>query len=43
MNLCLNEISNKNKDTEVLSKMWENYSQAVDYNLDATGQKREPL
>lgn len=43
MNLCLNEISNKNKDTEVLSQMWANYSQSADYNLDATGQKREPL
>lgn len=43
MNLCLNEISNKNKDTEVLSQMWANYSQSADYNLDATGQKRDPL
>lgn len=43
MNLCLNEISNKNKDTEVLSQMWANYSQSADYNLEATGQKREPL
>ncbi|SGZ52274.1 CIC11C00000000052 [Sungouiella intermedia] len=43
MNLCLNEISNKNKDTEVLSQMWANYAQSADYNLDATGQKREPL
>lgn len=43
MNLCLNEINNKNKNTEVLSQMWQNYSQSVEYNLDATGQKREPL
>lgn len=43
MNLCLNEINNKNKNIEVLSQMWTNYSQSIDYNLEATGQKREPL
>ncbi|OVF09141.1 putative DASH complex subunit [Clavispora lusitaniae] len=43
MNLCLNEINNKNKNIEVLSQMWTNYSQSIDYNLEATGQRREPL
>lgn len=43
MNLCLNDINNKNKDTEVLAQMWANYSQSAEYNLDAIGQRREPL
>ncbi|WPK25670.1 hypothetical protein PUMCH_002995 [Australozyma saopauloensis] len=43
VNLTLNDISNKNKDTEVLARMWLNYSKSAEYNLEATGQKRDPL
>lgn len=43
MNLCLNEINNKNKETEVLAQMWANYAQSAEFHLDATGQRKEPL
>lgn len=43
MNLTLNDINNKNKDIEVLSQMWQNYVKSAEYNIEATGQARDPL
>lgn len=43
MNTLLNRINSDNKNIEILSQMWENYSQNVEYNLEATGQKRKPI
>ncbi|ODV66753.1 hypothetical protein HYPBUDRAFT_111251 [Hyphopichia burtonii NRRL Y-1933] len=43
MNESLREINKNNRDTELLSKMWSNYSKNYEYNLQATGEKREPI
>lgn len=43
MNVTLAEINANNKETEVLSQMWLNYVRSAEYNLDATGQTRDPL
>ncbi|RKP29235.1 DASH complex, subunit Dad4 [Metschnikowia bicuspidata] len=43
VNVTLNDISNNNKDTEVLAQMWLIYTKSAEYNMEATGQRREPL
>ncbi|OBA19521.1 hypothetical protein METBIDRAFT_45952 [Metschnikowia bicuspidata var. bicuspidata NRRL YB-4993] len=43
MNLTLNEINNKNKDVEALTRMWHNYAKSTEYHLETTGQTRDPL
>lgn len=30
-------------DTEMVSQMWENYSKNSQFNLEATGQKQDPI
>lgn len=43
MNLTLNEINNKNKDVEALTRMWKNYSKSAEYNIHTTGQSKDPI
>ena len=43
VNVTLNDISNNNKDTEVLAQMWLIYTKSAEYNMETTGQRREPL
>lgn len=30
-------------DTEMVAQMWENYSKNSEFNLEATGQKKDPI
>lgn len=43
MNNSLQEINRSNMDTEMVSQMWENYSKNSQFNLEATGQKQDPI
>ncbi|ODV80270.1 uncharacterized protein CANTADRAFT_25920 [Suhomyces tanzawaensis NRRL Y-17324] len=43
VNKCLQEVARHNLDTEVLAQMWESYLRNAEFNLEATGQKKEPL
>lgn len=43
VNKSLQEINAGNLDTEMFSKMWANYSKNAEFNLEATGQKRDPI
>lgn len=43
MNKALQEVNRKNMDTEVVSQMWESYFKNAQFNLEATGEKRDPI
>ncbi|KAK6453795.1 DASH complex subunit Dad4 [Scheffersomyces xylosifermentans] len=43
INKCLQEVNRNNLDTEILSQMWESYLRNAEFNLEATGQKKDPL
>lgn len=42
--LTLNQEANKdNLQVELVAQMWENYQANAEFNLEATGNKKEPL
>lgn len=43
MNKSLQDINRGNMDTEMVAQMWENYSKNSEFNLEATGQKKDPI
>lgn len=43
MNKFLQEINKRNLDSEILSQMWESYLRNSEFNLEATGEKKEPI
>lgn len=42
MNKALQDINRKNLDVEMVSHLWQHYSQISNDNLETTGEKREP-
>ncbi|CCE83861.1 Piso0_004452 [Millerozyma farinosa CBS 7064] len=43
MNKSLQDINRSNMDTEMVAQMWDNYSKNSQFNLEATGQKKDPI
>jgi DASH complex subunit DAD4 len=43
VNKCLQEVNKMNLDSEIVSQMWENYLRNAEFNLEATGLKKDPL
>ncbi|BAO42104.1 DASH complex subunit DAD4 [Kluyveromyces marxianus] len=43
LNQELRRVNSKNKNLELMSQMCENYRESVDFQLQATSKKQEPL
>lgn len=43
LNDSLREANKDNLQVELVAQMWENYQANAEFNLEATGNKKEPL
>lgn len=43
VNKSLQSINKSNMDIEMVSQMWDNYAKNTQFNMEATGQKKDPI
>lgn len=43
VNKSLQSINKSNMDIEMVSQMWDNYAKNTHFNMEATGQKKDPI